>query len=31
MLRERWEHFTHKEKIQKNTLETRLEKVEEMI
>ena len=31
MLRERWEYFTHKEKIQKNTLETRLEKVEEMI
>lgn len=31
MLRERWEHFTHKEKIQKNTLETRREKVKEMI
>lgn len=31
MLRERWEHLTHKEKIQKNTLETRFKKVEEMI
>ena len=31
MLRERWEHFTHKEKIQKDTLKIRLEKVEEMI
>lgn len=31
MLRERWEHFTHKEKIQKSTLETRFKKVEEMI
>lgn len=31
MLRERWEYFTHKEKIQRNTLETRLKKVEEMI
>jgi ribosomal protein S20 len=31
MLRERWEHFTHKEKIQKSTLETRFKKVREMI
>lgn len=31
MLRERWEHLNHKEEIQRNTLETRLKKVKEMI
>lgn len=31
MLRERWEHLSHKEEIQRNTLETRLKKVKEMI